>query len=182
VLTSLLITILSGVGLGYVAAINFGTRKDTIIRIIYTAAWASPTFLVSILAVIVFSSYLPLFPSSGMYSPTIIPPARITGMFILDSLIGLNFGDFVDGIYHLILPAFTLAFLNFGIITRISRNGILGVKWLPYVKFARARGLDEKRVNRNHILRNGLIESNTVIAVMFGWLVTGTVVVEEIFS
>jgi peptide/nickel transport system permease protein len=182
VLTSLLIIILSGVGLGYVAAINFGTRKDAIIRIIYTAAWASPTFLVSILAVIVFSSYLPLFPSSGMYSPTIIPPARITGMFILDSLIGLNFGDFVDGIYHLILPAFTLAFLNFGIITRISRNGILGVKWLPYVKSARARGLDEKRVNRHHILRNGLIESNTVIAVMFGWLVTGDVIVEEIFS
>ncbi|MCL6003095.1 MAG: ABC transporter permease [Thermoplasmatales archaeon] len=182
VLTSLVIIVLFGVGLGYIAAINFGTKKDALIRILYTAAWASPTFLVSILAVIIFSSYIPIFPSGGMYSPIYIPPPRITGLFILDSLINLNFGDFTDGIYHIILPAFTLAFLNFGIITRISRNGILGVKWLPYVKSAKARGLDQKQVNRHHILRNGLIESNTVIAVMFGWLITGDVIVEEIFS
>jgi peptide/nickel transport system permease protein len=182
ILTSLVIIIISGVGLGYLAAVNFGSKKDAFIRILYTAAWASPTFLVSILAIIIFSSYLPLFPSGGMYSAVYIPPPRVTGFFILDSLISLNFGDFTNGIYHIILPAASLAFLNFGIITRISRNGILSVKWLPYVKSARARGLDEKRVNRRHILRNGLIESNTVIAVMFGWLITGDVIVEEIFG
>lgn len=182
VLTSLVIIIFSGVGLGYISAVNFGSKKDAAIRILYTAAWASPTFLVSILAIIIFSSYIPLFPSSGMSSSILIPPTRVTGLFILDSLISLNFSDFVDGIYHIILPATALAFLNFGIVTRISRNGILGVKWLPYVKSARARGLDERDVTRHHILRNGLIESNTVIAVMFGWLVTGDVIVEEIFS
>jgi peptide/nickel transport system permease protein len=182
ILTSLVIIVLTGVGLGYISAINFGSKKDAFIRILYTAAWASPTFLVSILAIILFTSYIPLFPSSGMYSAIIIPPHRITGLFILDSLISLNFGDFTDGIYHIILPALSLAFLNFGIITRISRNGILGVKWLPYVKSARARGLDNRSVNRRHILRNGLVESNTVIAVMFGWLITGDVIVEEIFG
>ncbi len=56
------------------------------------------------------------------------------------------------------------------------------MKWLPYVKTAYAKGIDEKLVQRRHILRTGLIESNTVIAVMFGWLVSGTVVVEELFS
>ncbi len=182
VLAALVIIIIIGLGLGYIAAINFSNKKDAIIRILYTAAWASPTFLVSTLAILIFSSYIPLFPSGGMYSATIIPPPRITGLFVIDSLITLNFSDFLNGMYHLILPAMALAFLNFGLVTRISRNGILGVKWLPYVKVARAKGLDEKYVSRNHILRNGLIESNTVIAVMFGWLITGTVVVEEIFS
>jgi ABC-type dipeptide/oligopeptide/nickel transport system permease component len=182
ILTSLVIIVIVGVGLGYISAINFGTKKDAFIRVLYTAAWASPTFLVSILAIIIFSSYIPIFPSGGMYSAIIIPPHRITGLFILDSLISLNFTDFFDGIYHIILPSLSLAFLNFGIITRISRNGILGVKWLPYVKSARARGLDEKTVDRRHILRNGLVESNTVIAVMFGWLITGDVIVEEIFG
>ncbi|MCW6158557.1 MAG: ABC transporter permease [Thermoplasmatales archaeon] len=182
ILTSLVIIVILGVGLGYISAINFGTKKDAFIRILYTGAWAAPTFLVSILAIIIFSSYIPVFPSGGMFSAITIPPPHITGLSILDSLLTLNFPDFVDGIYHIILPALVLAFLNFGIITRISRNGILGVKWLPYVKSARARGLDERSVNRRHILRNGLVESNTVIAVMFGWLITGDVVVEEIFS
>jgi len=182
VLAALMIIIVLGLGLGYIAAINFSSKKDALIRMLYTAAWASPTFLVSTLAILIFSSYIPIFPSGGMYSPYILPPHRFTGMFVLDSLISLNISDFLNGMYHLILPALTLAFLNFGIVTRISRNGILGVKWLPYVKVARAKGLDEKYVSRNHILRNGLIESNTVIAVMFGWLITGTVVVEEIFS
>ncbi len=181
VLTSLIIIVLSGVGLGYLAAINFGTKKDAVIRILYTSAWASPTFLVSILAIIIFASYIPIFPSGGMYSSILNPP-RITGLYILDSLITLHFGDFIDEVYHIILPALTLAFLNFGIITRISRNGILGVKWLPYVKSAKARGLDQKQINRRHILRNGLVESNTVIAVMFGWLITGDLIVEEIFA
>jgi peptide/nickel transport system permease protein len=50
------------------------------------------------------------------------------------------------------------------------------------VKSAKARGLDQKQINRRHILRNGLVESNTVIAVMFGWLITGDLIVEEIFA
>ncbi len=172
VLTALLVIVVSGVGLGYLAAINFGTKKDSMIRILYTSAWASPTFLVSILALILFTSYFPIFPSGGMFNPTEIPQPGFVGAI----------SHFSDGLYHIVLPALTLAFLNFGIITRISRNGILGVKWLPYVKSAKARGLDQKSINRRHILRNGLVESNTVIAVMFGWLMTGDVIVEEIFG
>lgn len=182
VISSLIIIIIVGIGLGYIAAIKFGTKIDSAIRIFYTAAWASPIYLISVFFILAFSSWIPLFPSGGMYSSTIIPPRTITGIFILDSLLNLDFSAFADGVYHLILPSISLAFLNFGIITRISRNGILSVKWMPYVKMARAKGLDEKQVNRYHILRNGLIESNTMIAVMFGWLITGTVVTEEIFS
>jgi peptide/nickel transport system permease protein len=117
-----------------------------------------------------------------MCSPSAIPPSRITGIYVLDSLMNLNIGDFLDGMYHLALPALSLAFLNFGLITRMARTGILNAKWMPYVKTARAKGLDEKDVTRKHVLRNGLIQTNTVTAVMFSWLITGTIVVEEIFS
>lgn len=182
VLTALLFIIIFGIGLGYLSAIHFNSKLDDFIRVLYTSAWATPTFLASILAILIFTSYIQIFPSGGMYTPGLTPPPRITGIFVIDSLITGNFQDFVNGVYHLILPALTLAFLNFGIVTRISRSGILNVKWMPYVKNARAKGLDDRRINRSHILRNGLIESNTVIAVMFGWLVTGTVVVEQIFS
>ena len=182
VITALIFIIIIGVGLGYISAVHFNSKIDNAIRLLYTSAWATPTFLASILAVLVFTSYIHAFPSGGMYTPGLTPPQRITGIFVLDSLLTGNFGDFVNGLDHLILPSITLAFLNFGIVTRISRSGILNVKWMPYVKNAKAKGVNERSINRNHILRNGLIESNTVIAVMFGWLVTGTVVVEEIFS
>ncbi|MEM0142741.1 MAG: ABC transporter permease [Candidatus Parvarchaeum sp.] len=182
VISALIFIVLIGMSLGYVAAINFGSKIDSAIRIFYTAAWAAPTFFISVVFLLVFTSYIPIFPSGGMYTSTLIPPHSITGIFVLDSLLELDFTDFINGIYHLILPALALAFLNFGIISRISRNGILSVKWLPFVKTAKAKGLDEKYVNRHQILRNGLIETNTMIAVMFGWLITGTVVIEEIFS
>jgi len=182
VITALIFIIIIGIGLGYISAVHFNSKVDDLIRLLYTTAWATPTFLASILAILIFTSYIPILPSGGMYSPSLTPPPRITGIFVIDSLLSGNLADFINGLDHLILPALTLAFLNFGIVTRISRSGILNVKWMPYVKNARAKGVDEKRINRYHILRNGLIESNTVIAVMFGWLVTGTVVVEEIFS
>ncbi|MEM3335937.1 MAG: ABC transporter permease [Thermoplasmata archaeon] len=182
VFSALILIVIIGIGLGYIAAIKFGSKIDGAIRIFYTAAWASPIYLISVLFILAFSTYLPIFPSGGMYSPTIVLPRQITGIFIIDALLNFNLGAFLDGVYHLVLPSISLAFLNFGIITRISRNGILNVKWMNYVKLAKAKGLSEKNINRYHILRNGLIESNTMIAVMFGWLITGTVITEEIFS
>lgn len=182
VLAAMVFIIVIGVVLGYIAGVNFGSRKDTAIRLFYTSSWAAPSFLVAILAVLVFSSFVRIFPSGGMHSPYTIPLHRVTGIFVIDSLLDLNFGAFIDGIYHLILPSLVLAFLSFGLITRITRNGILSVKWLPYVKSARARGLSEKDIQRHYVLRTGLIQSNTVIAVMFSWLITGTIIIEEIFS
>lgn len=182
VIAALVIIVILGVGLGYVSAINFGSKKDGLIRVAYTAAWATPTFFGSMTAILLFSTYIPIFPSGGMFNPSLNPPVTLTGIFVLDSLIEFNFVDFANGMYHLVLPAVTLALLNFGLVARISRSGILDVRWSPHVKTAYSKGLDEKEVRRKHILRNGLIEANTVVAVMFGWLISGTVVVEELFS
>ncbi len=182
VLMSMVFIIIFGIGLGYISAINFEKKTDSFIRLLYLFSWATPTFLGAAIALVLFASVFPIFPISGMYSPYISPPLRITGIFVLDSLITGNFEGFVDGLYHLILPSLTLAFLNFGIVTRITRAGILGVKWMPYVKTAYSKGLSSKEVQRKHILRTGLIEANTIIAVMFGWLLSGTIVVEELFS
>jgi len=182
VLAALVIIVAAGIGLGYVSAMNFSGPRDSAIRVVYLLAWATPTFLGSIVAVLVFATYIPIFPSGGMYSSGLTPPPRITGVFILDSLLGLRVQDFLSGLYHLILPAATLAFLNFGLIARIARSSILDVRWATHVKSALAKGLTQKEVRRRHILRNGLIDVNTLSAVMFGWLLSGTVVVEQVFA
>lgn len=182
VFAALAMILVFGVGLGYLGAMNFGKRIDTVIRVFYLTSWATPTFLGAILAVLLFSTYLHVFPSGGMYSPTLVPPPRITGIFVLDSLLGGRLQDLSSGLYHLALPAFTLAFLNFGLITRIARSSMLDARWATHVKGALAKGVPENTVRRRHVLRNALIDVDTVGAVMFGWLISGTVVVEQIFA
>lgn len=182
VAAALVITIATGIALGYVAAMKFSTKLDLTIRLAYLVTWATPYYLGAIVAILVFAEYLPILPSGGMYSLTLTPPASVTGVFVVDSLIGLDLPAFGSGIQHLILPAVVLAVLDFGVLTRVTRSSILDVRWSAHVKSAYARGVPEGEVKRRHILRNGLIDANTVSATMFGWMLSGTVIVEQIFA
>jgi ABC-type dipeptide/oligopeptide/nickel transport system permease component len=182
VITSLIIIVILGVGLGYLAGMRFSKRSDSAIRIFYLFTWSTPTFLGAVVAILVFASYFPIFPSGGMYSQSITPSPSITGIFVLDSLVQGNVAALASGIWHLILPATTLALLEFGLIARIMRSSVLDVRWSTHVKAARARGLSEGEVRSKHILRNALIDTNTMVAMMFGWLLSGTVVIEQVFA
>lgn len=182
VFASLAIILVAGISLGYIAAMNFGSKTDSAIRVAYLIAWATPTFLGAIAAVLVFATYLRVLPSGGMFSSSIIPPPRVTGFSVVDSILALSLSDTYSALQHLLLPAATLAFLNFGLIARIARSSVLENRWSPHVKAALAKGLGERDVNRRHVLRNSLIDVDTVGAVMFGWLLSGTVVIEEVFA
>jgi peptide/nickel transport system permease protein len=182
VLFSFLILVIVGVAIGYVAGMHFSTFKDSLARVLYLVSWSTPMYLAAILAILVFANYLSIFPSGGMYSLSIIPPQPVTGFFIVDALIALNIPAFLSGIQHLILPAVVLAFVNFGLISRAVRSSILNVRWSTYVKTAKAKGLTETEVRRKHILRNALIDATSLSAVVFGWVLTSTVVVEELFA
>jgi peptide/nickel transport system permease protein len=182
VLVSMVMIVGLGVASGYIAGMRFGTKVDHAIRIFYLATWSSPYYLGAFLAILVFSSYIPLFPSGGMFSQTLAPINHITGIYILDALIQLNGPAFVSGIYHVIMPAAVLALLDFGLVARIMRSSILNARWSTHVKAARAKGMPEGEVRRSHILRNALIDTNTIIAVTFGFLLSGTIVIEEIFA
>ena len=182
VIAALIITVVMGIFFGYVAGMHFSTKIDSIIRVLYLGTWATPYYLGAIGAILIFAVAIPILPSGGMYSLTLNPPPHYTGIFVLDSLISLNGADLVSGLQHLILPALVLALLDFGIITRVTRSSVLEVRWSTHVKSAKARGVPDGEANRRHILRNGLIDATTVSAVMFGWMLSGTVIVEEIFN
>jgi peptide/nickel transport system permease protein len=182
VLVCMIMIIALGVGLGYIAGMRFGSKTDHLIRIFYLATWSSPYYLGGFLAILVFSSYIPIFPSSGMYSLTLAPINRITGIYILDALLQLNGPAFLSGVDHVIMPAAVLALLDFGLVARIMRSSILNKRWSTHVKAARAKGMTEGEVRRKHILRNALIDTNTIVAVTFGFMLSGTIVIEEIFA
>jgi peptide/nickel transport system permease protein len=180
VLTSLLIMIAIGIPLGVAAASNSGRWVDHAVRTLYLSGWATPTYLGAVVAAIAIGPALGL-PTTGAYSSTPQFPTPLH-LSVLDALLAGNLSATGDAILHLILPASALAFLNLGIATRMTRGSMLEVLPMDYIKTARMKGLSEFWVFYKHALRNSLISTTTVLGISAGTLLSGTVVIEEIFQ
>ncbi|HEY6238739.1 MAG TPA: ABC transporter permease, partial [Thermoplasmata archaeon] len=169
VLAALFLMVVVGIPLGVVAAHSAGRWKDHVVRIFYLSGWATPTYLGAVLAAIFLAPVLGL-PSGGAYSTNPPPFPQYTHMSVLDALLAGNLPWVVDAFSHLILPAAVLAFINMGIVTRMTRSSMLEVLPLEYVKTARMKGLSEFWVLYKHALRNALITTTTVLGVTAGGL------------
>jgi peptide/nickel transport system permease protein len=181
VLASLFLMIVIGIPMGVVAAQYSGRWGDHLVRVFYLSGWATPTYLGAVIAAVFVGPWLGL-PSSGEYSTIGVPFPQYTHMSVLDAVIALNLPYTADAISHLILPAAVLAFINMGIATRMTRASMLEVLPLDYVRSARMKGLSEFWVLYKHALRNALITTTTVLGLTAGGLLSGTVVVEEVFD
>ena len=180
VLAALMIMVIIGIPLGVAAASNSGRWVDHLVRTLYLSGWATPTYLGGVVAAIAIGPALGL-PSTGTFSsnPTFAQPLHFS---VLDALLAGNLGATLDAILHLILPASALAFLNLGIATRMTRGSMLEVLPMDYIKTARMKGLSDFWVLYKHALRNSLISTTTVLGITAGTLLSGTVVIENIFQ
>jgi peptide/nickel transport system permease protein len=106
----------------------------------------------------------------------------VTGLFTVDALLAGDFGTFVDAVEHLILPAAVLAIFSVGLFTRFTRSSVLEVLENDYVRTARAKGLPARVIILRHVARPALAPVVTVVGLAFGNVMTGTVLVESIFS
>jgi peptide/nickel transport system permease protein len=126
--------------------------------------------------------YLGAFPSGGQLSIMMEAPPRLTGLMLVDCILAGRLDAFVDALWHIVLPAVALSVATFGIITRLARTSMLEVLEQDYIRTARAKGLDERTVIYKHALRNALIPTVTVLALLLGDLLSGTIVVETVFN
>ncbi len=181
VIASLLLMIFIGIPLGVVAASAAGRWGDHLVRIFYLSGWATPTYLGAIVAAILVAPAIGL-PTSGEYNSFTPPFPQVTHMSVVDALLAGNLPWASDAVLHLIMPATVLAFINMGIATRMTRSSMLEVLPLDYINSARMKGLSEFVVLYKHALRNSLISTTTVLGVTAGGLLSGTVVVEEVFA
>ncbi len=180
VLASLMIMVVLGIPLGVIAASGAGRWPDHLVRTFYLSGWATPTYLGGVILAIAVGPALGLpFKSNFSSTPSFPQPLH---MSVLDALLAGNLPAAWDALLHLILPASALAFLNLGIATRMTRGSMLEVLPLDYVKSARMKGLTEFWVLYKHALRNSLISTTTVLGITAGTLLSGTVVIEEIFQ
>ncbi|MDQ2081358.1 ABC transporter permease [Xanthobacteraceae bacterium Astr-EGSB] len=159
--SALFIVAVLGIGLGVLAAVRRGKLSDQMVSGISYIGIAVPDFFWAILLILVFGSYLQLLPTGG-YAP------------ISDG--------FLAWAKHLILPVITLVLMMLARVARLTRSSMIDVLQTNYVKYARAKGMPERVVIFRHALKNALLPTITVLAINFGWILGGVVVIETVFS
>ncbi|WNF36316.1 ABC transporter permease [Bacillaceae bacterium IKA-2] len=140
-----------------------------------------PPFWLGIVLILIFSVKLGWTPVKGRLDFG-IDIQTITGLYLLDSLLTLNWEGFKNAANHLILPAITLGAAMGAIVARVVRSSMLEALQMDYVKLARAKGLKEWRVIMIHTLRNALIPTITVVGLEIGALLGGNMLVETVFG
>ena len=177
-----LIAVVVGIVLGVVAAVRRDTLVDAAARAVSLVGVAVPTFWFAILLVSLVYFRLGWAPPPGRLTAGVVPPAPITGMYLVDSALGGQWTVWRDALSHLMLPVLVLATVGVGYVTRITRASMLEVLHQDYVRTARAKGVAPFAVVFRHALRNALIPVITVGGTLYAQLMSGTVMTETIFS
>jgi len=181
-LLSMVFAVTVGVGLGVLAAVRQNRFTDHALRVVSLTGVSMPTFWIALVALYVFYFRLDWLPGPGRLDPEYAEPAHHTGFFTVDALLEGEWATAGNAAQHLILPAIVLALFNIGLLTRYTRSSVLEVVNHDYIRAARAKGLPGRTVVLRHTLRAALPAVLTVIGLAFANVMTGAVLVENIFA
>lgn len=178
---AMVIAIVLGIPAGIFAAVKRGSWFDQITMGVALAGYSMPIFWWGFLLIMFFSGYLGWTPVSGRIDVSYFFP-RITGFMLIDSLLAGEPKGFVSAVRHLILPSVVLGTIPLAVIARQTRSAMLEVLGEDYVRTARSKGLEPRRVIGLHAFRNALIPVVTTIGLQVGLLMAGAILTETIFS
>jgi peptide/nickel transport system permease protein len=157
-LTAMVMGVAAGLPLGVFAARNRNKAPDSFVRGFSLIGYAVPDFYLGALLLIVFSLNLGWFPING------------------------GGEGFIDRMYHIFLPALTLAFVKAAFVGRLSRTALLEVLSKDFVRTARAKGATENRIVYKHGLRNALLPLTTGLGLSALATLSGSVAIELVFN
>ena len=140
-----------------------------------------PVFWLGIMLMMIFGVWLRWLPIGGRIDIA-ISLQRVTGFYLLDSIITVNFKAFISSLRYLILPSVALSTIPMAIIARVTRSSMLEVLRQDFIRTERAKGLSERMVIYKHAVRNAMIPVITVIGLNFGLLLAGAILTETVFS
>ena len=150
---SMLLVCLIGIPIGVISAVKQYSVVD-MVSVVFALLLASmPSFWIGLMLILLFSVQLGWFPATGTAS-----------------------------LINYVLPSITLAAVNMAVVTRMTRSTMLEVIRQDYVRTARAKGASEKRIIIRHCLKNAMIPVLTTVAIQFGKLIGGAVLVEAVFA
>jgi peptide/nickel transport system permease protein len=179
---SMLVAFIVGILIGTLSASRPGTVADAGGRLFGIISYSLPIFWVGMLLQLLFAVQLHLFPLGGRFPANLTPPATITGLYTIDSLLRFDLGSFFVAIHHLALPCLTLGVLLSGIFERIVRVNLKQSMKAEYVEAARARGIPERKILISHSLKNAMIPVITVLGLTTASLLGGAILTEVTFS
>jgi peptide/nickel transport system permease protein len=171
-----------GVPLGAIAAKNNGRLGDFIIRFFAIFNIVTPAFVIGILLMILFSHNLGWLPIAGRISDPIFTPVRITGLYTLDSLIMLDFKNFMDSLRHILLPSIALSLAGLSQAIRLTRANMLDTLKAPYTEMANAFAFSDKSILFKYALKPALIPTITIIGLDFSAMLGNAFLVEMVFD
>ncbi|MFZ5631674.1 MAG: ABC transporter permease [Bacillota bacterium] len=180
-LGALLFALLVGLPVGILSAVKQNSWLDRVSMGASFLGISMPAFWLGILGILIFSVSLHWLPTSGRLDP-MLELQKVTGLFLIDSIITGNWAAFKSALSHLVLPAVTLGAELLAIVARISRSSMVEALRYDYVQLARAKGLKESRVIIKHALPNALIPTVTVVGLQMGVLLGGNMIVETVFG
>ena len=180
-LFAIVIASIIGILAGVISAVKQYSIADYGVMIGALFGVSMPVFWLGLMLIYIFSLQLGLTPVAGRLTTGIVLE-RITGMYVLDSILTLNWPAFVDSLKHLILPGFALATIPMATVARMTRSSMLEVLRQDFIRTERAKGLSERSVIYKHAVKNALIPIVTVIGMELGMLMGGAVLTETIFT
>ena len=168
-LVAAVLALVVGIPMGVYTALRRGSFMSQVFMAISLLGVSLPTFLISILLIMVFAVGLGWFPSFGR-GDTVQLGWWSTGLLTL------------DGWHHIVLPAITLAIFQLTLIMRLVRAEMLEVLRTDYIKFARARGLSNRAIHFGHALKNTLVPVMTITGLQLGGLIAFAIITESVFQ
>jgi peptide/nickel transport system permease protein len=155
------VALLVAVPLGLLSAVRPRSPVDYVATVVSQAGISIPDFWLAIMAILLFAATLEWLPSGG-YVPLTEDP--------------------VEWARHLVLPSLAVGAVSASVLTRFVRSSAIEALGQDYTRTARAKGLPRRVVLRRHVLRNALIPVVTVTGIQLAYLLSGVVVVEEVFA
>lgn len=159
-IAAILIALAVGIPMGVVSAMKRNTTVDYVTRVVSLAGLSAPAFYIGLLLMYFFAAKLQWFPAIGAG----------------------DFSDPVDNLHRLVLPAVTLGLVETAFVTRMTRSVMLNVLNEDYVRTARAKGLVESKVMRQHALRAAMVPIVSLVGIFTIGLIGGSVLTEQVFG
>ena len=166
---AIFISVIVGLPLGMIAGINPDSGFSRTIMGGSILGLSLPSFWIGLMLILLFAVQLGWLPSFGRGETVDIMGISVSFLTL-------------DGLTHLLLPATNLALFKISLVIRLARAGTREVLMQDYIKFARAKGLSERRIIFVHLMKNILIPIVTVIGLELGGVIALAVVTETIFS
>jgi peptide/nickel transport system permease protein len=160
-ISSLVLTFIIGIPIGVIQGMRPGGRLDKLLLAVVSLGLAVPSFLLATLLVFVLAVQWQWLPALGYVSITESP---------------------LEWAKHMAMPAITLAVVGAAEMARQLRTGLVGVTQEDYIRAAKARGLPPRRITVKHALKNAAMPALTIIGVRVGYLLAGSVIIEQIFQ